>query len=97
MSAKIAEIEKLIRKTKLPDEWENLPDYKPSTKLGSAIIEKFLRKTGDIIEIDLEPKSAKQVRSLRIALAKTAKHREIKLAYKYSKDRQRLYIQRLPS
>lgn len=97
MSQQISEIEALIRRTKMPEEWEKLPEYKPHAKLGGYIIEKYLRKAGDIIEVGLEEKTKKQVNALRIALSRVAKNRNIKLAYKYSEDYQRLYIQRLPS
>ena len=94
MKGKIEEYTPLIKKTKLPETWETLPELKPTVNLGQYILDKYLRKSGDVIEVDLSDKTRKQGLTIRRALGVIAQKQKITLLFRYSSDFNSLYVKR---
>jgi len=91
---KIEEYTKRIQKTKMPDDWETLPELKPKVNLGRYILENYLQKRGDVIEIDTSDKHGRYIGSLKKALMMAAEKQKATLLFRYSHDYKSLYIKR---
>jgi len=88
---------KRIKKTEImPNEWDELvPSQFYKKTLGQYIMENYLAKDGDVIEIDLSNMNRRAVGNLLKALNAAKKSDKIEFLLRYSKDGRTAYVKRV--
>lgn len=89
----------IVRKAKIPEEeWQELIVVKQGEPLGPTILDNFLQKDGDVIEVDLKGKDRRAIgnfmRALGIAKSKR-KMENVDFLLRYSTDYRKAYIKRV--
>jgi len=86
-----------IKKTEVPeDEWEELVvPSQTGIPLGKAILDNYLQKDGDVIEIELERNDRRAMGNFMRALNKAKGDKNIEFLLRYSKDGKRAYVRRV--
>lgn len=86
----------IIKQTTVPDaEWEELTVSAPTQKLGPMILQNYLQKDGDVIEIDMTTKKRRALGVFLRALKVAAKNPKTEFLLRYSQDYKTAYIKRV--